>query len=245
MYYFALAVSTIAASVFILTFGYALHSVENTGTFGDTFGVATSFFSMLTLGFLVWAVALQRKEIQLVREERDDARELLRGQETITKHQSEALYRQQFELRFNTLTALISQEISALDRVVSDPDSYTAISKCGKIARRLLEKDQLVDWTAERLNSDNQDIFECMPVIKLFSVAHKAIDNSELKFEEKKSYYTVLAALIDDIIGEIYATIILLRGEYKTYIREGFFAIEVLKQIPDASKQRIETHLLP
>jgi hypothetical protein len=107
------ALSTFAVLVvvaYVANFLYAICSSEGGGTFGDTFGAANAFFSGGALVMLIYAVILQRDELSLIRDERDDTRKLLEGQEKINAQQKTALDRQAFEQSFFSILSLISQD---------------------------------------------------------------------------------------------------------------------------------------
>lgn len=106
----------VALVVYGATFVYAVQSTDSaSGVFGDTFGVATSFFSLLTLFFLIAAVATQRLELRTLRAERNDTNELLELQKNLNKENEKALKRQQFQQSFFALLEIASQEKSRLE----------------------------------------------------------------------------------------------------------------------------------
>lgn len=91
-------------------FYYAVHSNQTGGTFGDTFGAANALFSGAALMMLIYAVILQREELSLVKDERNDTRRLLEGQEDITRAQKEALDIQLFEMTLSSYLRLLNDE---------------------------------------------------------------------------------------------------------------------------------------
>ncbi|WP_417263886.1 hypothetical protein [Celeribacter sp.] len=95
---------------YVMNFIYALKSNASGGTFGDTFGAANAFFSGGALLMLIYAIILQRNELNLVKQERDDTRKILSGQEDLNAQQKAALDRQAFEQSFFSLLSLISEE---------------------------------------------------------------------------------------------------------------------------------------
>lgn len=113
---FGVSIGLIAIAVFGLTFNYAIQNEQLGGAFGDTFGVATSFFSMLTLVFLVIAVVLQRKEVGLVREERDDTKKLLESQKGLNALQAEALRIRSFEQSFFSSIGMLREQSLFLEK---------------------------------------------------------------------------------------------------------------------------------
>ena len=99
---------------YVANFVYAVYSDQTGGTFGDTFGAANALFSGTALLMLVLAVILQREELEHVKDERNDTKTLLKGQETINKLQSQSLKQQIFEQTFNSQLNLALQEKSGL-----------------------------------------------------------------------------------------------------------------------------------
>ena len=85
---------------YAINFIYALMANEGSGTFGDTFGAANALFSGTALLMLVLAVILQREELEVVKDERNATRDLLKGQENLNTLQKTALEKQVFEQSF-------------------------------------------------------------------------------------------------------------------------------------------------
>jgi hypothetical protein len=106
----------LAVVAYIINFVYAISTSESAGTFGDTFGAANAFFSGSALIMLIYAIVLQREELELVKEERNDTRTLLEGQETINTQQKEALEKQLFEQSFFALVSQIGDERQYLNQ---------------------------------------------------------------------------------------------------------------------------------
>ncbi len=102
---------------YVTNFFYAVWSGQQGGTFGDTFGATNSLFSGVALMMLIYAVILQREELSLIKEERDDTRKLLEGQEKINALQEAALRKQIFEQSFNALLKMTVDEKSRLSIV--------------------------------------------------------------------------------------------------------------------------------
>jgi|GEM_PF-3228153 len=78
------------------------------GTFGDMFGAANSIFSAFAVIGVAYSVAMQRKELSLTREDRDDTRSIL-------KDQQDNLKRQRFETTFFNLFAAFNAIADAMD----------------------------------------------------------------------------------------------------------------------------------
>lgn len=114
-----------AVAAYSFNFYYAYSTSNSAGTFGDTFGAANAFFSGSALIMLIYAIVLQREELELVKEERNDTRTLLEGQEGITRQQKEALSQQLFQQSFFSLVSQISDERHYLNQPLSS-DSTTS-----------------------------------------------------------------------------------------------------------------------
>jgi len=80
--------------VYVFNFVYAIYSKQSGGTFGDTFGAANALFSGFALLMLVLAVILQRDELNLVKDERNQTRKILDEQRILNDAQKSALNRQ-------------------------------------------------------------------------------------------------------------------------------------------------------
>lgn len=134
-----LLISVVALVVYGATFVYAVKSTDAaSGVFGDTFGVATSFFSLLTLFFLIVAVATQRLELRTLRAERQDTNELLELQKDLNAENEKALKKQQFQQSFFALLEIASQEKSRLeapnDYLTEFSDSFRSDSPNNPVA---------------------------------------------------------------------------------------------------------------
>ena len=95
-------------------FAYALYQKQSGGTFGDTFGAANALFSGVALMMLVYAVLLQRDELEIIKQDRDTTRELLSGQERINALQEAALKQQIFDQSFNATFKLAVDELGRI-----------------------------------------------------------------------------------------------------------------------------------
>jgi hypothetical protein len=126
---------------YAVNFWYALNQNQTGGTFGDTFGAANALFSGVALMMLVYAVVLQRDELEITKEDRDTTRNLLSGQERINALQESALNRQIFEQSFNSLLRLVSDELARLSSPppVGSITTVSQLSFSGYRARDLIE----------------------------------------------------------------------------------------------------------
>ena len=66
---------------------------DDKGIFGDTFGALNALFAGLAFAGVIWAILLQRKELELQRKELEDTRAEIKGQK-------ETLQKQNFESSF-------------------------------------------------------------------------------------------------------------------------------------------------
>lgn len=127
---------------YALNFLYAVTSEQTGGTFGDTFGAANALFSGTALLMLVLAVSLQREELQEVKEERNDTRKLLVGQEALNEMQKTALERQIFEQTFGSLLNSALQEKSrlAVRPVIENKQQQSEYFNASLFSARLLKE---------------------------------------------------------------------------------------------------------
>lgn len=85
---------------------YFLVDVDKRGTFGDMFGVTNAFFSGLAFGGVIYAIILQKRELELQRKELKDTREVLKDQKQQLEAQNTTLKKQNFENTFFQLLRL-------------------------------------------------------------------------------------------------------------------------------------------
>jgi hypothetical protein len=239
---FGILVGIVAISTFVFTFVYAVQSEQKGGTFGDTFGVATSFFSMLTLGFLVIAVVLQRKEFGLVREERDDTKRLLEGQEKINSMQEAALKKQSFEQSFFSLLSLIVEEKRTLDKSVG-----TAINYSWKYQARDSAKSGLKHVFGNKIASQesiNNYVADCGTVCRLLTTAHNLI--LEFSYSEKRdtvTYASALNALMDAEIAHVWCYLSIIWEETDPRSAKAFIDCQGLAFLDRQFKHQAEERL--
>jgi len=194
-----LVVGAILLMLYGTNFLYALNKADSGGTFGDTFGAVNALFSGSALFFLVLAFLSQREELNLVREERDDTRKLLQGQEDLGAQQKRALDRQLFEQSFFSLLTLINEEKSRLLR--SDQAVNGGISDLERVSdasRQLLtnsaigsdfepKKQLILDLLADRAYN----------LVSLMSSAIALLDSVESDSVDKSHYQSMLQGITD------------------------------------------------
>jgi len=92
-----------------------LADVDKRGTFGDMFGVTNAFFSGLAFGGVIYAILLQRKELELQRKELKDTREVLKDQKQQLEAQNTTLKKQNFESTFFQLLRLHNETTNSVE----------------------------------------------------------------------------------------------------------------------------------
>ncbi|MCW1920864.1 putative phage abortive infection protein [Rhodobacter sp. KR11] len=100
-------------------FFLGISSLQSRGIFGDAFGAANSLFSAFALLGVAWSVAMQREELKVAKEDRDNTREILKDQ-----HLNSRL--QRFETTFFQLfTAFnsIAESVEASDKYIKNKSS--------------------------------------------------------------------------------------------------------------------------
>lgn len=190
----------VVLGIFIVGFGYAARhdSPETAGQFGDSFGVVTSLFSGLTLIFLISAVIIQREELKTVREERDDTRRLLQGQEQINLDQKNALERQLFSQQFYSLMTLIRDEYARLSQKPagdgSASDYVMSSSWSGKILLQIAEGKKFPDdFQSSQIDVAEKSTYLC----SLVSNCYALIEGSTLDEDHKSEYRHILFPAVD------------------------------------------------
>lgn len=85
------------------------------GQFGDMFGAVNALFSAFAFAGLIYAILLQRKDLQLQLRELRDTREELRGQKEQLEAQNKTFLRQSFETRFFEWLKLHHEIVNGID----------------------------------------------------------------------------------------------------------------------------------
>lgn len=80
--------------------GYYLKDFPQRGTFGDMFGAINALFSGLAFAGVIYAIFLQRKELELQRKELESTRQELEGQKVAMIEQNKHLGKQSLESTF-------------------------------------------------------------------------------------------------------------------------------------------------
>lgn len=198
---------------YLANFIYAIQSDQTGGSFGDTFGAANAFFSGTALLMLVLAVILQREELEQVKEERNDTRELLAGQSEINKLQRDAIERQIFEASFLSQFKMIVEEKQRLKSVVSpqvSSDTYLeAASKCATGFAKDLERDE----NYETIRGQLKPLKELRLLLRAILTLNMLITTSPITGQVRDQYFKLLLSVLD---FEIAVCIGVLTIPYKT-----------------------------
>jgi hypothetical protein len=106
MSYKSLVVAILVIFVIWLTSGFILYNWSELGVLGDRFGSINTLFSGLAFAGVIYAIILQRKELELQRKELVLTRNELQGQKIQMENQNKTLKLQNFERTFFELLKL-------------------------------------------------------------------------------------------------------------------------------------------
>ncbi|SPH22745.1 hypothetical protein ASD8599_03493 [Ascidiaceihabitans donghaensis] len=228
---------------YFVNFVYAIFSNQTGGTFGDTFGAANALFSGTALLMLVYAIILQREELEVVKEERNDTKTLLRGQEKINTQQGIALRKQSFEQSFFAVLRLISEEKKALDRTITDGTNQTIKFKAGNNAQTAIKSLVENDKTQSRLSVSNH-IANCCSVCRLFTTAFYMISQSNfLTKHETLNYGSSLHALLDADLAQVWCLYSILWEEKDPRAAHAFISSQGIDFIDESIQDEVRERL--
>jgi len=109
---FIVVLWVVATGALVLFFGMP----ESAGTAGDTFGAVNALFSGLALAGVVYAIILQRHELEIQREEQTNSRRELSQQNTLIAEQLSTMRRSlDLELTKATLEALPRLRLKSIE----------------------------------------------------------------------------------------------------------------------------------
>lgn len=119
----------IISTVFILYFSlvrYFFPDISNSGQFGDMFGGINALFSGLAFLGVIYAVILQRKELELQRKELELTRNELKRTAEAQEKSEQALSKQAESLK---MTAKLNGLSSLLQFELAKPDTIKGLGK--------------------------------------------------------------------------------------------------------------------
>lgn len=188
--------------IYLINFTYAVSTDQSGGTFGDTFGAANAFFSGTALLMLVFAVILQREELQQVKEERNDTRKILEGQELLVDSQRSTLDRQSFEQSFFASISELREVDAKLSSRLNDRTSRSCWSFANDTSFECASKFSADPWFSHELKQKigihGKYVFL---YVELLFRNFRMIENSSLSGPERTSFAEMLKALIDEQAG--------------------------------------------
>lgn len=106
--------------------------------FGDSAGAANGLFSAFAFAGVVYAIFLQKNELELQREELIQTREELKGQKHEFEQQNETLKRQRFENTFFNMLSLQQEIVSGLEYRNQKKEEY-ALDQFGRPEYKYIE----------------------------------------------------------------------------------------------------------
>jgi hypothetical protein len=179
---------------------------SHSGEFGDMFGGVNALFSGLAFVGVIYAILLQRRELQYQREELEQTRYELKGQREQLEAQNRTFRRQTFDNAFFHLLELHHQIVNGMDLGESsaDAEATTTGRDCFvqfyRNLRERLESDERFEAagaTRENIRIAYAELYdEIQPEIghyfrNLYNIV-KFIDRSEV--EDKKTYSNLVRA---------------------------------------------------
>ncbi len=184
--------------------GLLLYNIKDRGTFGDMFGAVNSLFSGLAFIGVIFAVLLQKKELELQRKELNLTREEIKGQKEQLKAQNETFQLQNFENTFFQLIRLHNNIVNDLDtgsssKPIRGRDCFehcynrilkTIFSRQKKVSS--VTNKHVLDESYRRFFIKTQQEFGHY-FRNIYSIM-KFIDNSNI--ENKKHYFDILKSLL-------------------------------------------------
>jgi len=100
-----------------LRYGESFGHLDSRGTFGDQFGAVNALFTGLAFAGVIYAIFLQRHEVELLHEELEKTKEILKQQEELAASQLDAQRKQIFEGTFFQMLSLFNGIVSSMDLV--------------------------------------------------------------------------------------------------------------------------------
>ncbi|WP_170952707.1 putative phage abortive infection protein [Rhodobacter sp. JA431] len=98
-----------------LKYGWTLHGPDDRGTFGDQFGAVNALFTGLAFAGVLYAIFLQRHEVELLHEELERTKQLLKNQEELAQLQLASQRKQIFEGTFFQTLSVFNGIVSGMD----------------------------------------------------------------------------------------------------------------------------------
>lgn len=193
---------------------------DGAGTFGDMFGSVNALFSGWAFAGVIYAILLQRRELELQRTELKTTNKMLEAQKHEFSVQNETLKKQRFENTFFQMLSLHHEIVNSMHYFrVKDLSAYSMsfvkeekikIEASGRNCFEHYLELFFASWLeATRGRADDSEIKKIKDSYKIFYnsaqvyVGHyfrnlynivKFINNSDMTFEEKKVYSNLVRA---------------------------------------------------
>ena len=183
-------------------------NIEKRGQFGDSFGVVNALFSGLALAGVIYAIILQREELQLQREELEKTREEIKGQKEQLEAQNLTLQKQNFESSFFQLLGLHNDIANSM----AVPKDHSTTYQGRECFRFLLDRFKMKYRGSKWIDAEYEVFFESYQryVDYYFRTLYnfvKFVDQSDFpKDYGAKKFYTALirAQLSSDELGLLF-----------------------------------------
>lgn len=133
---FSLVIILWIAAIFLIPMQYP--KLEESGQFGDMFGAVNALFAGLAFAGVIWAIILQKEELELQRQELKETRDEIRGQKEQLRAQDQTLQKQNFESSFFQLLDLHSEIVSSM--VIGQKKEYSGRMCFDFMLKRLKEE---------------------------------------------------------------------------------------------------------
>lgn len=212
-----------------------LYRDSTRGTFGDMFGVASTLFSGLAFAGIIYAIILQRKELQLQRLELRDTREELKGQRKQLEAQAKTQRIQQFESTYFQMLRMLS------DR--ADQMAFGERTTTPTIGRRCFQQwyELYLKKTLVRVASGKPKAFE-NDATKAFKSIGDWFDNMLSPYFLQ--LYHILDFIHESTPGNKYFFMSLLSAQMTIYEKLLLFYYALSKYAPDMLKYYIKYYRL-
>lgn len=194
----------------VLYFG----SFEKSGTFGDTFGAVNAIFSGLAFVGLIYALLLQKNQLELQRQDLILTRNELAETRKEFKEQNKTLKKQRFENTFFSMLSLHNEIVNNTHFKQSESEyGLDALEEHGRLAFTLI-LNGLISIINDQPENNNQDEEEIIKNIvenyydqQQLHLGHyfrnlygifRIISNADLSKKEKEDYAKMVCAQISD-----------------------------------------------
>lgn len=206
---FALIVASWLATPILIPMFVDAKKYTEFGVFGDIFGSINALFSGLAFAMLIYAVLLQRKELELQRRELADTREVLTSQRMEAEKQNATLSVQTFDNTFFQLLRLHNDILNAVDLRGPTGTTTSQGRDCFKIFYDRLEK----RWNKK--NAEDFSELELDRIDKTYSALYLDIESDVGHYF--RSLYNIIKFIDESDISNKKRYTNLVRAQLSTY----------------------------